>query len=345
MKISKCQKRIYDVLAGEIQTRALLPGTFLSSERELALRFHVARETIRKVLAYLEADQLITRAHGKGTLICEIPRENPVLTFLVPSPDYLSESLNGNHLLLNLLFRAIAVAGKYGWRVEVVPFSRTNSCNDIDLQLLSHLNECSRVMIYSRWYREIFAYLKARKVKVGLIRTTSYHMHEEDSSGWIRGFVDYLTSMDEVVDAFLEKHCRRIAYAGVYCFNDDNMRSLGYRRAMQRRGLETLFFDAHDKELSAVRSFCLKHVPDGVILDIPMPEHHPGKSLNYDLGLPERMKLVTFSRDSAFSARYPRQSVLEVPFLEIGDFMTEEMLKPVWKPGEYIFYCKFHNYL
>lgn len=62
-------QRIRQFIVDGIADGSLASGTKLPTERELVQRFSVARNAVRKVLAQLEADGVITRHVGRGTFV------------------------------------------------------------------------------------------------------------------------------------------------------------------------------------------------------------------------------------------------------------------------------------
>jgi GntR family uxuAB operon transcriptional repressor len=65
-------QRIRQFIVDGIAAGSLASGTRLPTERELVQRFSVARNAVRKVLAQLEADGVITRHVGRGTFVAGI---------------------------------------------------------------------------------------------------------------------------------------------------------------------------------------------------------------------------------------------------------------------------------
>ncbi len=66
-------RRVYLLLRGEIGAGALTPGAFLPGEQRLAAQHGVSRVTVRRALAALEAEGLVERNAGRGTLVREVP--------------------------------------------------------------------------------------------------------------------------------------------------------------------------------------------------------------------------------------------------------------------------------
>lgn len=62
-------QRIRDFITGAAADGTLAPGARLPTERELAKRFAVPRNAVRKTLAQLEAEGSITRHVGRGTFL------------------------------------------------------------------------------------------------------------------------------------------------------------------------------------------------------------------------------------------------------------------------------------
>jgi DNA-binding GntR family transcriptional regulator len=62
--------RIADMLRGLIESEHLRPCSRLPSETELAAKFGVARNTIRRALADIERGGLLVVVPGKGRIVC-----------------------------------------------------------------------------------------------------------------------------------------------------------------------------------------------------------------------------------------------------------------------------------
>lgn len=58
-------------LRRDIYRRQMLPGEKLSSELQLARKYHISRSTVRKALDSLADEGLITRVRGSGTFVAE----------------------------------------------------------------------------------------------------------------------------------------------------------------------------------------------------------------------------------------------------------------------------------
>ena len=62
-------QKIARLLKSEINGNSWHVGDLLPSEAELAVRYNVSRNTLRKALSLLEGEGIIHRKHGSGTYI------------------------------------------------------------------------------------------------------------------------------------------------------------------------------------------------------------------------------------------------------------------------------------
>lgn len=66
---NKASDELEHDLRRDIYRRQLLPGEKLSSELQLARKYHISRSTVRKALDSLSAEGLITKVRGSGTFV------------------------------------------------------------------------------------------------------------------------------------------------------------------------------------------------------------------------------------------------------------------------------------
>jgi GntR family transcriptional regulator len=93
-------------------------GARLPSERELAERFGVARETLRKALHELSSSGALSRKHGAGTFVADIPWVKPLQLHSF-SEDMRSRGLTpSSSLLTTTRMRAFA---KIAQRLKLIP--------------------------------------------------------------------------------------------------------------------------------------------------------------------------------------------------------------------------------
>ena len=84
-------QQIAEVLAGEIASGTITPGARLPTEMVLAQRFGVNRHTLRRAVAALEADGLVSVQHGRGTFV----RSPPVVDYALGPRTRFSEIVSG----------------------------------------------------------------------------------------------------------------------------------------------------------------------------------------------------------------------------------------------------------
>ncbi|MBS0383284.1 MAG: GntR family transcriptional regulator, partial [Proteobacteria bacterium] len=63
--------RLRRAIRGAVERAAIEPGQTLPSERDLARQFGLSRVTVRKAIAGLVEDGVLTQRHGAGTFVAE----------------------------------------------------------------------------------------------------------------------------------------------------------------------------------------------------------------------------------------------------------------------------------
>jgi GntR family transcriptional repressor for pyruvate dehydrogenase complex len=76
-RASRLSDAVYSVIEGLITSGQLPPGARLPSERELATRLAVSRNSIREAVHELELKRLVERRPGSGTVVIDGAEENP----------------------------------------------------------------------------------------------------------------------------------------------------------------------------------------------------------------------------------------------------------------------------
>ena len=61
--------QLLEIISGQIESGALLPGDLLPSENEFCAAYHISRTTVRQALHELEQRGMIERIRGKGTFV------------------------------------------------------------------------------------------------------------------------------------------------------------------------------------------------------------------------------------------------------------------------------------
>ena len=87
--------RRYERIAGELRAAILAgkhrPGARIESENELAARYQVSRQTVRKALAALIEQGYLRAEHGRGTFVTErsLPGSKTIAVVTTYLADYI----------------------------------------------------------------------------------------------------------------------------------------------------------------------------------------------------------------------------------------------------------------
>lgn len=85
---------IYEQLASKIESKEIMPGDYLPSEKELMSIYDASRDTIRKSLVMLKQAGYIQKAKGKGSIVIDIHQfEFPISG--ITSFKEISQSISG----------------------------------------------------------------------------------------------------------------------------------------------------------------------------------------------------------------------------------------------------------
>lgn len=114
-------KQIRQALRRDILGGALAPGQRIPTELELADRFRVNRHTVRRALAELQAEGLVTIEQGRGTFVRE-----QVLDYSVSRRTRFTENLSRQRLLPsgNLVGSGVVEAGREEAAALLIPPQR-----------------------------------------------------------------------------------------------------------------------------------------------------------------------------------------------------------------------------
>lgn len=86
---------IYEQLASKIESKEIMPGDYLPSEKELMSIYDASRDTIRKSLVMLKQAGYIQKAKGKGSIVIDIHQfEFPISG--ITSFKEISQSISGD---------------------------------------------------------------------------------------------------------------------------------------------------------------------------------------------------------------------------------------------------------
>ena len=89
--------QLFSLLREQISSRGFLPGEMLPTELALTKAYGVSRTVVRQAMQKLEANGLIRRVPGKGTLVRDV-REEPFAGWTINSTDDLLQYGRATHL-------------------------------------------------------------------------------------------------------------------------------------------------------------------------------------------------------------------------------------------------------
>ena len=326
MRPSVKRDNIVNAFKARILSGVLPSGSRLPVEQELAQHLNVARDTLRDALRILEEERLIERIPGKGTFVRTREKESGnVITFLLPCADILADRIGYRTSLITreMLCGAMIEGNKQKLRIETIAVSPTNRNDDIDWHALSHLDESGKVIVFTLWYKPLFQFLADRGVRVALITLGNENRCrgcQDFTDRWIHLHEDVPAVMREA-DFFLrtEYECMRTCIiANNYLGEDAETFSLFLNAPSP--GLVFFTRDADDRKYKSGLNDLYKHYQfDGLFLQVPyFHSFDYGKTLNDNLGLPAKVRLLTYC-ETPYSTRLPiRVPALNFNFRELG---------------------------
>ncbi len=333
-------------LRWSITTGKFPPGSKLPKEFELASQFGVARDTVRDSLKILEEDGLIERIKSKGTFVrppLTKERMEKVISFLIPYPQYMQgNSFQSFRAVMNVFHGAVRAAAEEGWRVQPLPFSRslTGNDKDIDWEALDFLGRDSRLIVYGIWYRNAFEYFLKREVRVGQLRmidndvTTSMDSYFKS---WIGVSFNLKAAMKKVIKLLHQRGCRRILFGGLFLNDPFNMFHLGYREAMAELGLPVMEFSLEANVHFHETAQKIKQLYRDLKFDALIPVFsEPFLLHTYDfyqaLGLPDSVRLVMFRDEIKYLSSRPQISTLLPDDDDAGYLIAKALIQDAYQP-------------
>ncbi len=326
-----------DQIISQFRTRilsgALAAGSRLPTELELAGHAKVSRDTIREAMKQLEADALIERIPGKGTFVrtAAVPQNN-VITFLLPCADIIADRIGyrTSFITRELLCGAMTEGGKQNLRVETIAVSPSNSNEDIDWRSLSHLNQSSRVIVFTLWYHPIFPFLAERGVKAALITLGEENhcaAYREFTDRWLR-LHDDIPAVMRTADHFLREDCaceKTALIARSYAESDKG--PFDFHASIP--DIAPAFFrsgEDDERYRAALRSIYQRQKFDGLFLQTSyLHAFDYTRSLNENLGLPERVRILTYCETPYSTRTFPRIPALTFDFRKAGALAVKRL--------------------
>lgn len=336
-----------DKIVNEFKARILsgvaAPGSRMPTEQELAHRLNVARDTLRDALRILEEEQLIERIPGKGTFIrAQEKEQGNVITFLLPCADIIADRIGYRTSLITreMLCGAMIEGNKQKLRIETIAVSPTNRNDDIDWHSLSHLNESGKVIVFTLWYQPLFQFLKERGTSVALVT-----LGNENRCCGCREFTDRWIHLHDDISAVMREadHFLRTEYeCGKTCIITRNYTGEdqgSFDLSLNAPCPEIVFFTRkeHDRKYrEELNALYRRHRFDGLFLQVPyLHRFDYSRTLNENLGLPEKVRLLTYC-ETPYSTRLPqRVPSINFNFRELGAEAVRRLKNFTGKPVDY----------
>lgn len=343
------REMIFNALRRNIITGTTPPGTKLPTELELASQYGVARDTLRDSLKKLEAEGLIERIKSRGTFVRQPEKSSSdkVISLLIPYPDYLRDrDTSSFRSFSDLSYGALRAASEEGWRVQTIPFSKSNDNRDIDWEALSCLQRDSRLIVFSQWYNTVFKAFLEREIRVGFIRIFGPHLKspwDACFSAWIDGVFDVHGGIDSLVRLFHRRGCRRLLYLGGYLDDPLNELNITCRNTGGELGMEFIemnLFSESNKRLGfskALRQAWKNWRPDAIVGDCGGMFHpQDGFHLYQESGIPDSVKLVLFRDNPVYLKMCPQISAFSLNYDLMGYRMAKFLMAEPYSPRQFI---------
>lgn len=337
--------QIYQKLKNDMITGVLPAGTKLPVEEKLAVEFGCARKTLRAALSKLEKEGRLERLRAHGTFVRppQLSGEQKVLSILIPYPDFITKNIFSGSAM-NYFFRiwggAALAAMQKGWRLQTIPFSKTNDPSDIDYDSLECLQEDSRLIISSAWYQNAFPLFAQRKVRVGFIfeKVAPYNPLAKYLDQWVHAYTDLGAMKRNVIRYLYETlHCRRAACVAVDLDYPIISMAEPYRKACKEVGMfyaeKTLVGDPSDyaRQVAEFR----KEVNADVLLiqtgSYPLPPE--GMTYHEFFQLPDHVQIVSENEEGTYHFN-DYHIICGEPF-ECGFMTAQKLLDDIYVPQKF----------
>lgn len=338
------RETIFSDLRRNIITGITPPGTKLPTELELAIQYGVARDTLRDSLKKLEAEGLIERIKSRGTFVRQPKKDSGerIISFLIPYPEYLQNRPFTFSNFSDLFYGAVRAASQEGWRVQTIPFSKTNDNREIDWEALSCLRRDSRLIVFGQWYHTAFKTFLEREIRVGFVRVFGPHLKSPwDSffSTWIDGIFDLQKSLENTLRHFHMQGCRKLLYMGGYLDDPLNELNITCRKVAGELGMKFFRKDIIT-EFNRMPGFPVmlrqaweEFRPDAVIVDAGVRfQPLDGFRLYREAGIPDSLKLVMYRDNPMYLRMSPQISAFTLDHDLMGFNVAKTLMEETYSP-------------
>lgn len=141
-------------------------GDKLPGEVELCEEFSVSRMTVNKVITKLAEEGLVYRHKKVGTFVSGVKQSASPIHILIPYPGFMEELKTISSTYWRLINCLHTITFGKVVPVILVPISKTNDENDIDLSSLEIIKPGETVVCVGVWYRKTFPWLIQRQCKI-----------------------------------------------------------------------------------------------------------------------------------------------------------------------------------
>ena len=276
------------------------PGMKLPTEFEFVKEFNVSRMTVNKVICELEKEGYVIRRRHYGTFVKERSMKTRIVTFLLPFPDDIISNAYSSFYRRGLLSGIMEAVKTTGCRLETLSVSPSNDINDIDPELINHLNQDSLVIVTGTWYARLFKMFYDQGCKVSFLDEQilySYTEEQKYTEDWFIGDMDIKQGIYEMAVKLYKKGYRRIALMSPYLQYPGHPRKEGYLRAVKECGLPEIIYPMNrvlfNKVSEDEAKFLADNDCDAVILDASDMIGCIGDNINQVLGISEKIKVAT----------------------------------------------------
>lgn len=337
--------QIYQSLKNDMIIGKLPAGTKLPVEEKLAEQFGCARKTLRAALSRLEKDGRLERLRAHGTFVRQpvLTNEQKVISILIPYPEFITKNIfasPSSYHFFRFLGGAALAAMQKGWRLQTIPFSKTNDPADIDYESLECLQEDSRLLVNSIWYHNAFKLFAQRKVRVGfftdkIIDDMPYSKYLDQ---WIYGYTPLEKMKHDVIRHLHDiLHCRRAACMANNLDFPGIPMAPPYREACREVGMsyvEKEFTGDESDYPRQVHEFCKETGADVLLIQSGEFPHLPeGTTFHEFLDLPDHVQIVSENEEGAYHFN-DYSFICSEPF-EAGYILTQMLQEDTYIPRKF----------
>jgi len=352
MRLPVKRTEIAETIRGRIRAGIYSAGERIPTEPELARSLGVARETLRGALSLLHTEGLIQRVSGEGTFVAghsDRKRKTRDVFLLIPCFDYFVKSDYQTRTALSEILTGCLCESNYrNAHIVTLPITFDNDLENIDWGALERLPDGCRVIFYNNWCPSIYGLLQKKNCRVVNIHYLAYEGQPANAplSQWASCCADTRGAVCDSVGMLRRRGSRNIAIAEAFLDDRYNPAKRGYLDgiALHNPGQEPIMRDIGGYQDPSMRFRGLlgelyRNQPfDGLIFgihdDLQVDYRH---SLNWNLGLPEEVKVITI-----FPYEYNRNWMPHVPcymfdYREMARTAVRFLFSDEYEPAKYVF--------